>query len=60
MTAHSVYSQCKTSFQSAGERHFQSAQEMLMIGHMEPFDDRTMEPLEDQGYGATPCFQPEQ
>jgi len=27
---------------------------VLMIATMEPFHDRTMEPLEDRGYGATP------
>lgn len=27
--------------------------ELLMTAHMEPFDDRTMEPLEDRGYGAS-------
>lgn len=27
--------------------------EVLMIGHMEPFKDRTLEPNEDRGYGAT-------
>ncbi len=26
---------------------------LLMIAYMEPFHDRTMEPLGDRGYGAT-------
>jgi len=29
------------------------SQRVLMIGHMEPFKDRTLEPNEDRGYGAT-------